>query len=86
MSERIRQLEEALQEVHKTTSPAEHPLLRPELLLIKRSPELFGVGVEHQYPNPNSSRDSFKRDDTDLRAPSASSSRDEREEVWRDGL
>ncbi|KAL6303466.1 hypothetical protein BKA93DRAFT_734813 [Sparassis latifolia] len=43
MSERIRNLEDALQSMHAQYSPEVHPLLRPELLLIKRSPELFGI-------------------------------------------
>lgn len=43
MSERIRQLEEALQVVQSQISPEEHPLLRQDLLSIKKSPELFGM-------------------------------------------
>ncbi|KAH8104572.1 fungal-specific transcription factor domain-containing protein [Cristinia sonorae] len=43
MSERIRQLEEALHSLQSQLSPNEHPLLSQELLLIKKSPELFGV-------------------------------------------
>ncbi|THH30715.1 hypothetical protein EUX98_g3450, partial [Antrodiella citrinella] len=43
MSERIRQLEEALRSLQSQLSPSEHPLLAQELLLIKKSPELFGV-------------------------------------------
>ncbi|GJE98290.1 fungal-specific transcription factor domain-containing protein [Phanerochaete sordida] len=43
MSERIQQLEDALRSSNTKLSPAEHPLLRQELLLIKKSPELFGI-------------------------------------------
>ena len=48
MSERIRQLEEALRSLHLKLSPDEHPLLSQELLLIKKSPELFGVEQQQQ--------------------------------------
>lgn len=44
MSERIQQLEDGLRSTHlRTMDPSEHPLLRQELLLIKKSPELFGI-------------------------------------------
>ncbi|OCH85576.1 hypothetical protein OBBRIDRAFT_891076 [Obba rivulosa] len=43
MSERIRQLEDALLSLHQHHSNEPHPLLTQELLLIKKSPELFGV-------------------------------------------
>ncbi|EMD39931.1 hypothetical protein CERSUDRAFT_112176 [Gelatoporia subvermispora B] len=43
MSERIRVLEDALQSLHQHHSNEAHPLLAQELLLIKKSPELFGV-------------------------------------------
>lgn len=43
MSERIRQLEEALRSLQSRFSADDHPLLSQEFLLIKKSPELFGV-------------------------------------------
>lgn len=43
MSERIQQLEDALRSTNSQLSTSEHPLLRQELLLIKKSPELFGI-------------------------------------------
>ena len=54
MSERIRKLEEALKTDHSQITPAEHPLLRQELLLIKKSPELFGID-QHQQHVPSDS-------------------------------
>ena len=50
MSERIRKLEEALKEDHSHLSSTEHPLLRQDLLLIKKSPELFGIDQQQQAP------------------------------------
>ena len=43
MSERIRSLEEALEELNSKHSAVQHPLLRRELLLIKTSLELYGL-------------------------------------------
>ena len=54
MSERIRQLEEALRSLHLKLSPDEHPLLSQELLLIKKSPELFGVEQQQQLAEEQS--------------------------------
>ncbi|OBZ71228.1 putative transcriptional regulatory protein C1F7.11c [Grifola frondosa] len=51
MSKRIRELEEALHVIQSQHSTDPHPLLRPELLLIKKSPELFGVDP-HLIPPP----------------------------------
>ncbi|CCM03523.1 uncharacterized protein FIBRA_05657 [Fibroporia radiculosa] len=41
MAERIRQLEDALQRIQSEHSTEPHPLMRQELLAIKKSPELF---------------------------------------------
>ncbi|TCD70534.1 hypothetical protein EIP91_002880 [Steccherinum ochraceum] len=76
MSERIRQLEEALRNVQSQLSPNEHPLLAQELLLIKKSPELFGV---EQQLNATSADIQCVRDDAAAiigRSGSASSSRE----------
>lgn len=43
MSDRIRELETGLQEVQLKVSSDKHPLLREELLTIKKSPDLFGL-------------------------------------------
>lgn len=42
MGERIRNLEEALESVQAKSSSSMHPLLQPELLLVKNSLELYG--------------------------------------------
>ena len=71
MSERIRQLEEALHDLHSQLSPAEHhPLLRQDLLSIKKSPELFGMdgsaATYTRHPNartsPENETDSLQND------------------------
>ena len=84
MSERIRMLEEGLQSVYSQVSTSEHPLLRQDLLTIKKSPELFGIDqrptVDHDatpeacqkhedVPRASSSVDSL-RDDDEVRVPS----------------
>jgi hypothetical protein len=46
MSERIRSLEEALAESHSSASQESHPLLDPELLLIKAGVERYSEGLE----------------------------------------
>ncbi|CAL1713138.1 unnamed protein product [Somion occarium] len=62
MSERIRQLEEALQALQSQLSPNKHPLLQQELLSIKKSPELFGV--DHPTTSYGASGiDRLRRDD-----------------------
>lgn len=81
MSERIRRLEEALQADHAQISPTEHPLLRQELLLIKKSPELFGIDQQQQTVHPEGTPDTAPSaedhaGDDHLRADSAASSRD----------
>lgn len=79
MSERIRRLEEALQSSHSQLSAADHPLLRPNLLLIKKSPELFGIDQQQLAVHSESPPDGEPRHDErtvtaeDLRAGSASS-------------
>lgn len=52
MSERIRKLEEALKTDHSQLSATEHPLLRQDLLVIKKSPELFGIEQQQQQHTP----------------------------------
>ena len=56
MSSRIRELEDALAEVHTS-----HPLLREDLLLIKKSADLFGVDPSQTQP---SAAGGSKRTDT----------------------
>jgi hypothetical protein len=58
MSDRIRYLEEALEALQSSCSSQTHPLLRPDLLLIKTSVELYSgpqsggdAAVESQQPN-----------------------------------
>ncbi|KZT73770.1 hypothetical protein DAEQUDRAFT_761749 [Daedalea quercina L-15889] len=63
MSDRIRQLEEALGQLQSQHSTEPHPLLRQELLAIKRSPELFGV--ERNGAQQSSNHDRSRRDDED---------------------
>ncbi|KAI0917333.1 hypothetical protein AcV5_007828 [Taiwanofungus camphoratus] len=72
MSERIRQLEDALQVLHTQHSTEPHPLLRQELLLIKRSPELFGVDRNGMPSSTNS--DNNRRDEDDRPSLASSSS------------
>ncbi|KAI0071702.1 hypothetical protein K474DRAFT_1652176 [Panus rudis PR-1116 ss-1] len=72
MSERIRQLEEALQSLQSRLSKEEHPLLRQELLSIKKSPELFGVG-EHNMGTALSAREIHHRNDESMPESSSSS-------------
>ena len=82
MSERIRQLEDALQALQSQVAPDDqHPLLRQELLLIKKSPELFGVD-HHQAPTTSTIHDNQRRGEELHRAPSANSSREGTDEVW----
>ncbi|KAI0781976.1 hypothetical protein C8Q75DRAFT_728229 [Abortiporus biennis] len=72
MSERIRQLEDALQSVYARVAPDEHPLLRQELLLIKKTAELFGL--EQQF-TPSTTRNDFRREESS-RVHNSSSSRE----------
>ena len=71
MSERIRSLEEALQQLQSQHSSESHPLLRQELLAIKRSPELFGV--ERNGAHQSNGQD-HRRDDDDHIGVSSSTS------------
>ena len=71
MSERIRSLEDALQQLQSQHSSEPHPLLRSELLAIKRSPELFGV--ERNGAHQSNGQD-HRRDDDDQPGPSSSTS------------
>jgi hypothetical protein len=74
MSERIHQLEDALRTTSSQVSPTEHPLLRQELLLIKKSPELFGID-QHLMVNDASSEQQHRSEEP-LRTSPASSSKD----------
>ncbi|KAI0345766.1 hypothetical protein BDW22DRAFT_1389654 [Trametopsis cervina] len=75
MSDRIRELEGGLQTVHSRVSADEHPLLRHELLSIKKSPELFGI--DQQAANPDVAPDSTSVvDDISAEFSAASSSKD----------
>ena len=80
MSERIRLLEDALQNSHARNSPTEHPLLRRDLLLIKKSPELFGIDQQQLAVHSESTPDGQPRHDDrvaeDMRAGSTPSSRE----------
>lgn len=74
MSERIRQLEEALETLQAKVSATEHPLLRQELLSIKKSPELFGI--DQRVMVPEGQEPHQQRHDEQPRASSSTSSRD----------
>ncbi|TFY53095.1 hypothetical protein EVJ58_g9643 [Rhodofomes roseus] len=63
MAERIRSLEEALGQLQSQHSTEGHPLLRQELLAIKKSPELFGV--ERNDAQQSNNHDLVRRDDED---------------------
>ena len=52
MGDRIRHLEEALESLQRTSTSEPHALLRPELLLIKSSLELYGVAQTHHTTAP----------------------------------
>lgn len=80
MSERILALEDALRSLQSQMSTDEHPLLRQELLAIKKSPELFGVD-HHQPPVPARGPDNQRRDEEPQRAASSNSSREGTDEV-----
>lgn len=45
LSERVRQLEDALGDLQSTVSDASHPLLAPELLKIKTFQDLYGISI-----------------------------------------
>ncbi|KAH9950592.1 hypothetical protein B0H21DRAFT_866625 [Amylocystis lapponica] len=63
MSERIRQLEEGLQALQAQHSAETHPLLRQELLHIKRSPELFGM--DRNGTSAANTSDNHRREEDD---------------------
>lgn len=71
MSERIRSLEDALQHMQLQHSSEPHPLLRQELLAIKRSPELFGVERERNGAHQLNDQDHRRDDDEHLGASSS---------------
>ncbi|EPT05247.1 hypothetical protein FOMPIDRAFT_1155952 [Fomitopsis schrenkii] len=73
MSERIRSLEDALQQMQSQHSSEPHPLLRQELLAIKRSPELFGVERERNGAHQLHGQDHRRDDDDHLGASSSTS-------------
>jgi len=55
LSDRVRQLEEALETVQSTNTDRPHPLLAPDLLRIKTSQDLYGVHQSAAPPLPDSS-------------------------------
>ncbi|KIP08095.1 hypothetical protein PHLGIDRAFT_391785 [Phlebiopsis gigantea 11061_1 CR5-6] len=75
MSERIHQLEDGLRTTHTQLSPQhEHPLLRQDLLLIKKSPELFGID-QHLMVH-DATTELHHRTEDPIRMSPASSSKD----------
>ena len=70
MSERIQQLEDALRSTNSKVAPTEHPLLRQELLLIKKSPELFGIDQQMMVHDTTPER---RTEDHPRTSPAASS-------------
>ncbi|KAI0699104.1 fungal-specific transcription factor domain-containing protein [Cytidiella melzeri] len=72
MSDRIRDLESGLQTVQLKVSQDEHPLLRQDLLAIKKSPDLFGI--EQQMAHNDSAQDVTSKAEESLRELSAASS------------
>ncbi|KAF9005439.1 hypothetical protein BDQ17DRAFT_1399143 [Cyathus striatus] len=52
LSDRVRQLEEALQTLQSSCSNQPHPLLAPELLRIKTSQELYGMPTQSSQTGP----------------------------------
>lgn len=73
MSDRIRQLEDALQQAHSQSSQTPHPLLSGELLQIKTSSELFGVGRDNANHASNGDNVRRAKNDDDDDGPSGSS-------------
>ena len=74
MSERIHQLEDALRSTNLRLGTSEHPLLRQELLLIKKSPELFGI--DQHLMNADASPEHQHRIEDPSRTSPATSSKD----------
>ncbi|KZT12061.1 uncharacterized protein LAESUDRAFT_720038 [Laetiporus sulphureus 93-53] len=72
MAERIRQLEDALQTIQAQHSTESHPLLRQELLSIKRSPELFGMDRNAIAANHNINILSVHKEEDDHRSTGSS--------------
>lgn len=82
MSERIRLLEEGLQAVNSQVSQNEHPLLRPDLLTIKKSAELFGI--DQQVMTHDSAPEASQKQDDIARPPSTTGSSRDDDEVLSD--
>lgn len=61
MSDRIRDLEGGLQSVQARVSTEEHPLLRQDLLTIKKSPDLFGIERQAEEVLPKASASASPR-------------------------
>lgn len=74
MSERIQQLEDGLRTTHAKLAPQDHPLLRQDLLLIKKSPELFGID-QHLMVH-DATTELHHRTEDPIRTSPASSSKD----------
>ena len=72
MSERIHQLEDALRSTNSRLTSAEHPLLRQELLLIKKSPELFGID-QHLMVSDASTEQQHRSEEPPRTSPASSS-------------
>ncbi|KAF5361070.1 hypothetical protein D9756_004646 [Leucocoprinus leucothites] len=73
LSDRVRQLEEALEQVQKQCSNQPHPLLAPELLRVKTSQELYGTTpfphpppLTSDIPSPTATPSQQQRDDHTL--------------------
>ena len=64
MSERIRQLEEALAYLHSSSSSEAHPLLRPELLRIKLSAEIHRAQMTSPKSSSSSTTDERENEPT----------------------
>lgn len=74
-------LEEGLQTTYSQVSTSEHPLLRQDLLTIKKSPELFGIDQRPVAEHDATPEASQKHDDLPPRATSSPSSSKDEEEV-----
>jgi hypothetical protein len=49
LSERVRQLEDALGDLQSKVSDASHPLLAPELLRLKTFQDLYGISIPPRF-------------------------------------
>ncbi|KAI0086530.1 hypothetical protein BDY19DRAFT_960418 [Irpex rosettiformis] len=81
MSDRIRELEVGLQAVQTQVSSEAHPLLRQDLLTIKKSPDLFGIEQQAEEMLPKASASASPRAQS-----AASSSKDMDEHTTRAGV